>query len=86
MHYLALLLLGLGFLFSMMQGFTIGTAAASAMHQIYGALWFVVAAVCLSGAGIIAAIMEKFSEFKRGGAEGFKLDAEQHILPPPKPE
>lgn len=86
MNYIFIIFLGLGFLISMMQGFTIGAAAASAMHQIYGALWYVVAAVCLSGAGIISVISIKPNAADGVERDRFKFEAEQHLLPPQKPE
>lgn len=38
-------------IFAALQGFTTVATASSAMHQIYGAAWWVVFAVCVAGAG-----------------------------------
>lgn len=37
--------------FAAVQGFITVTTATSAMHQIYGAAWWVVFAVCIAGIG-----------------------------------
>ena len=37
--------------FAALQGFTTVATATSAMHQIYGATWWVVFAVCVAGVG-----------------------------------
>ena len=38
-------------IFAALQGFTTLTTASSAMHQIYGATWWIVFAVCVAGVG-----------------------------------
>lgn len=38
-------------IFAALQGFTTVATASSAMHQIYGAAWWVVFAVCVAGVG-----------------------------------
>jgi hypothetical protein len=50
-------LLALGFLIGIGMGF--GLKAESAIHQIYIVLCYVLAAVCLAGAGIISAVKER---------------------------
>ena len=38
-------------IFAALQGFTTVATASSAMHQIYGAAWWAVFAVCVAGTG-----------------------------------
>lgn len=45
-------------LFSAMQGVTTLGTAQSAMHQIYGAVWWIVFSVSISGIGTISAVWE----------------------------
>lgn len=43
-------------IFAALQGFITVSSASSAMHQIYGAAWWVVFAVCVAGTGTMYGI------------------------------
>lgn len=64
MHNLVLVVLYALFIYAAMDGFLAISSASSAFHQIYGAVWVAVAAICASGIGITHAISHVYIKSK----------------------
>lgn len=58
MPQFALVVLYIGAVISALQGFGVSKVSVSAIHQTYGALWWIMFFICVAGIGILHAMLD----------------------------